>query len=126
MFYVDSNDLEKIYLTERFHHHWHSKLSPEHNGNMIRPATITNNHISLECKCGHTSLIPVTVFIEKFGREVKLNVVVQKARCSRCRIKNNVESRIVFVEGRVRQYVELPQSNHIRNIHEKKIKPLPL
>ena len=126
MFYVDSNDLEKIYLTERFHHHWHSKLSPEHNGNMIRPATITNNHISLECKCGHTFLIPVTVFIEKFGREVKLNVVVQKARCSRCRIKNNVESRIVFVGGVIRQCFEPSQSNPTNNIPDRMKKPLPL
>jgi len=44
-------------------------------------------------------LIPVTAFIEKFGREAELDVVVQKARCSRCRIKNNAESRIVFVGG---------------------------
>ena len=87
MFHVDINDLEKIYLTERFHHHWRCKPSPEHNGNMTGLATITNNHISFECKCGHTSLIPVTAFIDKFGREAKPNVVVQKARCSRCRIK---------------------------------------
>ena len=72
---------------------------PEHNGNMTRLVTITNNHIGFECKCGHTSLIPVTAFIEKFGREAELNEVVQKARCSRCRIKNNAESRIVFVGG---------------------------
>jgi hypothetical protein len=66
---------------------------------MTRLASITNNHISFECKCGHTSLIPVTAFIEKFGREAELNVVVQKAQCSHCRIKNNAESRIVFVGG---------------------------
>tara|TARA_B100000787_G_scaffold18308_1_gene12778 strand:+ start:505 stop:795 length:291 start_codon:yes stop_codon:yes gene_type:complete len=66
---------------------------------MTRLATITNNHISFECKCGHTSLIPVTAFIEKFGREAELNDVVTKARCSRCRIKNQAESRIVFVGG---------------------------
>jgi hypothetical protein len=71
----------------------------EHNKNMTRLASITNNHISFECKCGHTSLIPVTAFIEKFGREAELNVVVQKAQCSHCRIKNNAESRIVFVGG---------------------------
>jgi hypothetical protein len=66
---------------------------------MTRLATITNNHISFECKCGHTSLIPVTAFIAKFGQEAELNEVVTKARCSRCRIKNNAESRIVFVGG---------------------------
>jgi len=61
--------------------------------------TITNNHISFECVCGHTSLVPVTALIEKFGREVELNEVVAKARCSHCRIKNQAESRIVFVGG---------------------------
>ena len=66
---------------------------------MTRLATITNNHISFECKCGHTSLIPVTAFIEKFGREAEVNAVVAKTRCSRCRIKNNAESKIVFVGG---------------------------
>ena len=63
-----------------------------------RQATITNNHISFECKCGHTSLISVTAFIEKFGRDSEVNPVVAKARCSRCRIKN-AEIRIVFVGG---------------------------
>jgi len=72
---------------------------PEHNGNMTRLATITNNHISFECICGHTSLVPVIAFIEKFGREAELNDVVAKARCSHCRIKNQAESRIVFVGG---------------------------
>ena len=74
----------------------------ERNGNMTRTATITNNHISFECKCGHNSLIPVTAIIEKFGREPKLNVVVQKARCNRCWITNNAESKVAFV-GRAGQ-----------------------
>ena len=43
--------------------------------------------------------MPVTAFMEKFRREVELNDVVTKARCSRCRIKNQAESRIVFVGG---------------------------
>jgi hypothetical protein len=90
-------------------------------GILLRLATITNNHISFECKCGHTSLIPVTAFIEKFGRKAEVSAVVAKACCSCCRIKNNAESGIVFVGGgRVRQCFELPQSNHTRNTHEKK------
>jgi hypothetical protein len=95
-------------------------------GILLRLATITNNHISFECKCGHTSLILVTAFIEKFGREAEVSAVVAKACCSRCRIKNDAESGIVFVGGGVRQCFALPQSNHTRNIHEKKKKPLPL
>jgi hypothetical protein len=68
-------------------------------GILLRLATITNNHISFECKCGHTSLILVTAFIEKFGREAEVSAVVAKACCSRCRIKNDAESGIVFVGG---------------------------
>ena len=52
-----------------------------------------------EATCGHTSLIPVSAFIEKFGREAELNPFLQKARCSHCRIKNNAESRIVLTGG---------------------------
>ncbi|MDG2405985.1 MAG: hypothetical protein P8M25_13830, partial [Paracoccaceae bacterium] len=55
--------------------------------------------ISFECICRLTSVVPVTAFIEKFGREAELNEVVTKARCSPCRIKNQAESRIVFVGG---------------------------
>ena len=70
----------------------------EHNKNMTRLASITNNHFSFECPCGHTSLLPVTAFIKKFGLEA-INEVVAKERCSKCRLKNMAGSRIVFVGG---------------------------
>ena len=71
----------------------------EHNGNMTRLASITNNHFSFECCCGHTSLVPVTAFVKKFGLEATVDEVVTKVRCSKCRLKNMAESRIVFVGG---------------------------
>jgi hypothetical protein len=67
--------------------------------NMTRLASITNNHFSFECCCGHTSLVPVTAFIQKFELEATVDEVVAKARCSKCRLKNMAESRIVFVGG---------------------------
>ena len=67
--------------------------------NMTRLASITYNHFSFECCCGHTSLVPVTAFIKKFGLEATVDEVVAKARCSKCRLKNMAESRIVFVGG---------------------------
>ena len=66
---------------------------------MTRLASINNTHFSFECCCGHTSLVPVTAFIEKFGLEATVDEVVAKARCSKCRLKNMAKSRIVFVGG---------------------------
>jgi hypothetical protein len=43
--------------------------------------------------------VPVTAFIKKFGLEASVDEVVAKARCSKCRLKNMAESRIVFVGG---------------------------
>ena len=43
--------------------------------------------------------MPVTAFIQKFGLEATVDEVVAKARCSKCRLKNMAESRIVFVGG---------------------------
>ena len=67
--------------------------------NMTRLASISNNHFSFECPCGHTALVPVAEFIKKFGLEASVDEVLAKARCSRCRMKNVAESRIVFVGG---------------------------
>ena len=71
----------------------------EHKVNMTRLASISNNHFSFECPCGHTALVPVAEFIKKFGLEARVDEVLAKARCSRCRMKNVAESRIVFVGG---------------------------
>ena len=46
-------------------------------------AAITNSHFNFECRCGHTSLVPVTAFIKKFGLEAIVNEVVAKARFSK-------------------------------------------
>ena len=43
--------------------------------------------------------MPVTAFIQKFELEATVDEVVAKARCSKCRLKNMAESRIVFVGG---------------------------
>ena len=43
--------------------------------------------------------MPVTAFIKKFGLEAIVDEVVAKARCSKCRLKNMAESKIVFVGG---------------------------
>ena len=61
--------------------------------------SISNNHISFECACRHSAKVPVSLFIEKYGKVAILNDLVKKARCTRGKIKGNAESRISFVVG---------------------------
>ena len=61
--------------------------------------SISNNHISFECACGHSAKVPVSLFFEKYGKDAILNDVVKNARCTHCKIKSNAESRIIFVGG---------------------------
>ena len=66
---------------------------------MTELQSISNNHIPFECACGHTAKVPVSLFIEKYGKDAILNDVVKNARCTRCKIKGNAESRIILVGG---------------------------
>ena len=68
---------------------------------MTELQSISNNHISFECACGHSAKVPVSLFIEKYDKEAILNDVVKNARCTRCKTKGNAESRIIFVGGSV-------------------------
>ena len=66
---------------------------------MTELQSISNNHVSFECACGHSAKMPVSLFIEKYGKVAILNEVVKKARCTRCKTKGNAESRVIFVGG---------------------------
>ena len=66
---------------------------------MTELQSISNNHILLECACGHSAKVPVSLFIEKYGKDAILNDVVKNARCTHCKTKDNAESRIIFVGG---------------------------
>ena len=66
---------------------------------MTELQSMSNNHISFDCACGHSAKMPVSLFIEKYGKNAILNDVVKKARCTRCKTKGNAESRIIFVGG---------------------------
>jgi len=43
--------------------------------------SISNNHILFDCACGHSAKMPVSLFIEKYGKDAILNDVVKNARC---------------------------------------------
>ena len=56
---------------------------------------ITMNHLSFECPCGHSPLIPVQDMIRLYGGETTVDHVRAKARCSSCGQKT-FEFRIVY------------------------------
>ena len=66
---------------------------------MTQLQTISNNHLSFECKCGHAPNVPVTQLMERYGKEITVKEVVKKARCSNCGQKNNFEFRIIYIGG---------------------------
>ena len=55
---------------------------------------ITMNHLSFECPCGHSPLIPVQDMFVLYGGETTIDHVRAKARCSSCGQKT-FEFRIV-------------------------------
>ena len=52
-----------------------------------------------ECKCGHAPNVPVTQLMERYGKEITVKEVMNKARCSNCGQKNNFEFRIIYIGG---------------------------
>ena len=60
-------------------------------------SSITQNHLSLECECGHSSLLPVSQLLETLLPETTVHQVADRARCSRCKRKGFIEMRIVYV-----------------------------
>ena len=59
---------------------------------------ISANHLSFECPCGHSPLIPVTEMIKRYGGETTVDHVRAKARCSSCGQKT-FQFRIVYCGG---------------------------
>lgn len=67
---------------------------------MTQLGSITNNHLSLTCKvCSYHTMLPVTGLIDKVGWEARLQDVVPRLSCSRCKAKGAVEFQILFVGG---------------------------
>ena len=59
--------------------------------------SIRNNHIVLNCKCGHVGIIAVHELIDVLGEAVELAVVERSARCSRCGCKRISSVQIIYV-----------------------------
>ena len=61
--------------------------------------SIQNNHIVLNCRCGHVGVIAVQELIDVLGEDFELDLVVRSARCSRCRCKLISSVQIIYVGG---------------------------
>lgn len=67
---------------------------------MTQLGSITNNHLSITCKCcGHHTLMPVQFLIEKLGWEIRLQDITRRFTCKHCKAIGQIEYQIVYVGG---------------------------
>ena len=64
---------------------------------MTQLQTIKHNHISLECACGHGSLVSVAKLLQKLKPETTIFHVVDNARCRSCGRKGAKDFRLHYV-----------------------------
>ena len=67
---------------------------------MTQLGSITNNHLSITCKCcQHHTLMPVQFLIEKLGWETRLQNIIRRFTCKHCKAIGQIEYQIVYVGG---------------------------
>ena len=59
--------------------------------------TIKNNHMSLFCACGHSSMVAVKELLKTLKPETTIYQVADRARCTRCGQKSYKDFRLHFV-----------------------------
>ena len=64
---------------------------------MIALSSIAQNHIVLNCRCGHVGMIAVADLIEVYGGDVDVDAVERVARCSKCKSKGITSTQIIYV-----------------------------
>ena len=64
---------------------------------MILLSSIHQNHIVLNCRCGHVGMVAVADLIEVHGGDVDVDAVERAARCSRCKCKSIASTQIIYV-----------------------------
>jgi alcohol dehydrogenase class IV len=58
---------------------------------MTQLQSISGNHISFECQCGYSPQVAVMDLIERHGREMSVNELMRKSKCSVCGEKNKFQ-----------------------------------
>ena len=66
---------------------------------MIKLSSIPQNHLVLNCLCGHVGQISVQDLIEVYGVDVDVDAVERAARCSKCKGKNISSVQIIYIGG---------------------------
>ena len=66
---------------------------------MIKLSSIHQNHLVLNCLCGHVGQISVQDLIDVYEGDVDVDAVERAAQCSRCRGKSIARVRIIYIGG---------------------------
>ena len=64
---------------------------------MTQLQTIQHNHMSLECVCGHGSMISVADLLKTLKPETTIHQVAENARCRSCGRKGAIDFRLHYV-----------------------------
>ena len=64
---------------------------------MTTLSSIADNHLVLNCRCGHVGQIAVSDLIEVHGADVSVDAIERAARCRRCRTKSITSMQIIYV-----------------------------
>ena len=86
---------------------------------MTQLKTISNNHLSLQCRCDHSKLVSVKELIGKLSLTTTIYEVARKAKCSHCGAIGVVDFRLHYV-FRTKQDFYVPAQN-IRNVVRKTV-----
>ena len=63
---------------------------------MIVLRSIYQNHLVLNCLCGHVGKIAVKDLITKYGGDITVDAVEKAARCSRCKGNKITSTQIIY------------------------------
>jgi len=64
---------------------------------MTQLKTIINNHMSLQCRCGHSKLVSVKELIGRLSPAASIYEVARKAKCSHCGTLGASDFRLHYV-----------------------------
>ena len=64
---------------------------------MIVLRSIYQNHLVLNCLCGHVGKVAVKDLITKYGGDITVDAVEKAARCSRCKGNNITSTQIIYI-----------------------------
>lgn len=64
---------------------------------MTKLSVISNNHISLECNCGHRNMIAVSELLKTQSEDTTIYEIARKAVCVRCKRKGAKDFRLHYV-----------------------------